>query len=361
MSAGRTAAGRGVFPAGHAALVLALALWPAGCGGGRAGATSDGELRRAPSPVRAAHAELRNWEVGIPVIGTLEAESDVRVGALVEGQLASLLVDVGDEVEAGQVLAKVSDERWRAQLREMEAELARAAAEERRARELRAGNVISPAEYDTRRTAVEVARARRDSVQVLLRQAVVQAPVAGRIAERFVSEGEYVRPGTPLVRIVDDRRLRLRASVPERFTPHVRPGLPVNVRVEAFPERSFTGTVTRVAPAVDAGSRALHLETWIDNGDGKLRPGFFVSGHIAAPPDSPVVVVPDSAVVVSAGVRKVFVVDGPRVRERRVQTGDRREGWTEIVSGLPPGALVVTSRPERLVDGAAVRILEEGE
>jgi RND family efflux transporter MFP subunit len=185
-------------------------------------------------------------------VGTLFGNEEVTLSSQVEGQITALHADLGDQVQQDAVLLDVDDLSMRAQLREIEARVAKARADEARGRELLKGNIISMQEYESMQTAVVVAEAQRDSLNVSLHHRRVRSPLSGSVVKRLVSTGEYVRPGTPLFDLVDDDPLKLRGDVPERFAQEIATGQPVQVKVDAYPDVVFDGKLMRVSPAANA-------------------------------------------------------------------------------------------------------------
>ncbi len=186
-----------------------------------------------------------------------------------------MAVDLGDHVTKDQVLAEVDDTSARAQLREVEARLAKARADEARGRELMKTNVISPQEYEQMQTNVAVAEAQRDGMNVQLQHKHVRSPLTGAVVKHLVSAGEYVRPGTPLFDLVADDPLKLRGDVPERFADEIAVGQPVHIKVDAYPAETFEGRLLRVSPAANAENRSITVEAAVPNGTHRLKPGFF--------------------------------------------------------------------------------------
>jgi multidrug efflux pump subunit AcrA (membrane-fusion protein) len=209
-----------------------------------------------------------------------------------------------------------------------------------------------------------------------LRDTVVRAPVTDEwaawaaalgpavpfkyaVAQRLVWEGEMVRamPEKNVFKLVICNPLKLRAAVPEKYAPEVRAGQPVTVRVEAF-DRPFRGVVSRVAPTVDTLNRTFQVEVTVPNNDRKqaLMPGSFARAEVETRTDENVLTVPPAAVVVFAGVTKVFVADGDKAKAVEVRVGRRDRDWVEIAGALRPGARVITSGQTQLVDGSTIRV-----
>jgi multidrug efflux pump subunit AcrA (membrane-fusion protein) len=270
-----------------------------------------------------------------------------------------------------------------------------------RARRLGAGRVIGAEEMEKLQTEQRVAKASREQAEMeaqatlasaRLRQAQVEtarqrlvdtrvlapAPSPGRlppgcspgslryvVAARRVAEGEMVRPiaGTVLFRLVIDQPLKLVAQVPERHIGEVRTGQSVALSVEAYPGETFTGTVARLNPTVDRGSRSFTVEVHVPNESRRLRAGSFAKASILTR-TAGVATVPEEAVVRFAGVVKVFVIDKGLARAALVRTGEsvtlrdssppRR--WVEVTGALRPGSTVVVSGQSQLADGTRVQV-----
>jgi RND family efflux transporter MFP subunit len=184
----------------------------------------------------------------------------------------------------------------------------------------------------------------------------VTSPIAGLVARRHVTLGEFVKDNTPLLTLVVVDPLKYTGTVPERFAPEIRIGQEVRLQVEAYPGRLFPGQVTRVAPVVDTQTRTLALEARVPNAPGLLRPGFFARGAVLTRQDPAAAFVPPEAVAYVVGITKVFVVADGKAVERRVSTGLRDGTRVEILEGVRPGEVVATSALAQLYDGAPVSV-----
>ncbi len=290
-------------------------------------------------------------------VGTLYGNEEVTVSSQVEGQIKSLNIDLGDQVDAGQVVAQINDDLWRARLRQAEAMFAKAQADEARGRQLVDRHVISAQEYESMQTQATVARAVRDRLTVTIRHAQVESPIRGAVARRFVSAGEYVHPGSQLFTLVAEDPLKLRGDVPERFAHELQVGQSVQVRVDAFPDVVFTGRLARISPASNPENRSVAVESLVDNHDRRLKPGFFANAAVVTRSDDRALMVPQEAVVTFAGVTKLFVVQDGIAHERQVHLGTRSSGGLiEVTDGVKADELVATSALSRLGNGSAVVI-----
>lgn len=198
-------------------------------------------------------------------------------------------------------------------------------------------------------------------------------PLRYSVAARMVSRGEMIRqfPSTNAFRLVLDHVLKLRVPVPEKFKPEVRPGQSVAVRVEAYPNRVFAGTVSRVNPTVDTVNRTFTVEIEVPNYERALAAGGFAQAEIMTRTDTGILTVPPEAIVSFAGVTKVFVADGSVAKVVEVAVGTREKEWVEVWSSLKsaslksqvedrgalkPDAQIITSGQSQLVDGSPIRV-----
>jgi len=339
-----------------ASLVVAT-LVAAGCG-------RQSEAENAPAAekhdtviVTVAPVATRAVERTVSVVGTLTANQQADVASEVEGQVTSIEADLGDRVQKEQALAHVRSDVLEARLREAEASLEKATADEARARPLRDDKIISTQEYEQVRTVLAVAKARRDQLRIEVERAVIRAPFEGSVAARLVDAGNYVRPGTVVFRLVQDDPLKFRGEIPEREVPSVRPEQAVRVSVDPYPGETFPGTLSRLGSASNAQARSLAFEALVPNADHRLRPGFFGRAEIVVRKDERAVAVPRSAVTTFAGVTKLFVVEDGVAHERPVELGvDLGDGWVEVTQGVSKGMQVATSGLSKLADGTEVQV-----
>ena len=181
-------------------------------------------------------------------------------------------------------------------------------------------------------------------------------PLKYAVAQKMVSVGETVQsmPVTNCYRLVIDHVLKLGVTIPEEHAPEIAMGQQVELRVKAFPNRVFTGSVVRISPTTDAVNRTFGVIVAVRNGDGKLKAGGFATADIITRGDT-ATTVPPEALVSFAGVNKVFVAEGDKAKSFEVTVGTRDKDWLEV-TGLPAGAKVITSGQSQLVDGSLIRV-----
>ncbi len=309
----------------------------------------------------------------ITVMGTVVAWEEMPVGAEVGGlAIAEVMVDEGDEVKRGQVLARLNDSVLRAQLAQQEASitaakatLAEALANLKRAEELLPKGHISGQTADARRAAagtaqaqLTLAQASRDETAARLAQTRITSPDDGYISARTAVIGQIVGSGDQLFRVVRDSRLELDAEIPETTLAMLAPGLTVEVSAEGIAPAA--ATIRALAPSVDVKSRLGLAHIALPPRAG-FRPGMFAQASIALQ-DSAALMVPSSAVVYRDGAGGVFVaVKGDTVRFRKVETGERSGDYVEVLSGVAAGDEVALKGAGFLEDGDPVTVARDPE
>lgn len=180
------------------------------------------------------------------------------------------------------------------------------------------------------------------------------------VADRMVGEGAYVRSGTEVLRLVVDAKLKLRASVPEKYSSKVAIGQRASISNSAETE-PFVGTVSNIHPTVDPKKRTFEVEIQVENPEGRLKPGSFAKASIQVGERERAVTVPLEAIVTTAGITKLFVVDQGLAREYQVQLGMQTNTWAEVLApGLPADSQVVTSGHQQLATGSPVEVRDSG-
>jgi RND family efflux transporter MFP subunit len=202
--------------------------------------------------------------------------------------------------------------------------------------------------------AVEQQKASLALARKALADTVVRSPISGAVKEKHASRGSYLTVNARIVTLVKINPLRLRADIPESSAAAVRTGQTINVTVDAFPNRAFTGRVARIGPSLDERTRALAVEAEVANPGNLLRPGMFAKSRLITSANAPAVMVPHRAVLPAAGQSKVFVIENGKAVERIVKTGATDGDLIEIAEGVKDGETVATSNLDKLQTGVAV-------
>ena len=386
-------------------IALALAVTLAGCS--ESAQSAEGPARERPAkaidtePVR---REAVNRTVNIS--GTLAAENEVTVSSQAEGVVSRILADLGDRVTSGQVLVELDREKLQYNLDQQKAALARslaryganepgrlppidqtpdvkrAAAELNqakrgfdRATELSKRQLVSQqalddadavhrtkqAEYDLALQSAKNAAADIDASNAAarlaerqLRDANIRAPFDGYVQQRLVSLGELVKEQMPVMQIVRVDPLKVIAEIPEGLAPWVQSGQLVDLQVDAYPDRAFTGKVSRISPAVNQQTRAFPFEALVPNPQALLKPGTFVRVKLTTNHVEQLLTLPYAALQYRYGVNRAYVVTGDSIVGREVKVGDRLGDRIEILGGVEAGDVVALTDVDNLADGMKV-------
>lgn len=322
--------------------------------------------------VQVVRPEQANWALELSANGAIAAWQEAVVGAELSGlRLDAVLVNVGDRVRKGQVLATLAGEAVRADIQNAQASLQEAqalAAEAKsnadRARNLRAADAISAQEAQRSLTSEQTALARVESAKAQLaaqelrgRQTRVVAPDDGVISSRSATVGAVVQPGAELFRLIRQSRLEWRAELPSADLLRVQPGM----KAVATPPggQPVEGRVRMVAPTVDGGTRngIVYVDLPASATQAGARAGMFAPGKVAVG-QAGGLTVPQTAVLLRDGFSYVFVVEARQsVRQVKVKVGRRQGERVEVLEGLKEGVQVVAAGVAFLADGDTVRVV----
>jgi len=313
-----------------------------------------------PAKVAVAPAKKTEMARFLSGIGTLEANRQVEVPAEVEGRVAKILFTPGGEVRAGQLLVQLNDAPEQGDLERLTAQRANAKTLLERARRLLPQQAATQEQLEQAQAAFDQASGDLKRAQAVLEQKRIKAPFDGVLGIRRVNLGQFVRAGDALVSLTDSRTLFANLTLPETALPALQRNQQVALSVDAYPGRVFQGRLSTIEPQIGSDTRTVRLQATVDNADGALAPGMFVSGRVALPARADAITVPETAITYSTHGDSVFVVqpagkgDGFTAQQVFVKTGDRQDGSVVVEKGLAPGDRVVTSGQLRLYTGAAV-------
>jgi membrane fusion protein (multidrug efflux system) len=332
-----------------------------------------GEEQVAESPGKAVvlvPISVRDIEERVAATGQLLAKQRADVAAQVGGEITKIVVDEGESVAEGTLVLEIDPDRRQLDLDRARARAAEAASalteadrQNKRVQELAKKDIASRAQLEQAETALEGARSRLQAARADLGAAEramsdsrVAARVAGLIARRWVSRGEFVQPGQKLFELVSLDPVEVEFSLPESDASRLTLGLPLAVTVAPYPGEIFHATVSMVSPVVDERTRTLRVKALLPNPDGRLRPGLFARADLGIAKREDVMLVPEEAVLQRADGSVVFrSADGASKVERRVVKVARiAAGEAEIEHGLDPGDSVVVRGHASLVDGERI-------
>ena len=355
-----------------AALVIA-AVTLAGCKRGEAG---DAKAEATPAPttvgpenvVVVALAELAS---GPAISGNLQAAQDATVRAQIGGTVLQTMVDEGSRVTTGTLLARIDDRTIRDQYLSARSAVtsAQSAADVaqrnlERSERLASAGAIADRDLETARTQsvaaqsqLADAKARLTLQEKQLADAQIRAPFTGIVSKRHVSGGDVVQPGGEMFTVVDPTSMRLEASVPASQLNAIKVGSPVLFSVSGYPERSFTGKITRINPVADPATGQVRVVVSLPNAGNNLVGGLFAEGRVASERRM-ALVAPASAVDVT-GVRPYVIrLKEGKVERVEVELGlhDEESERVEIKNGLSKGDTLLTGAARGISPGTPVRV-----
>jgi membrane fusion protein (multidrug efflux system) len=339
-------------------IALAMPSLTAGCrdAANAKAKAATAERAKAALAVSVATVSQQDVPLRVNVTGTLAAWEEATVSLEAEGRITELRVDLGDRVQKGSVLARISPEVYEFRKVQAEAELLAAEAEFKRLQTLVVKDMATRQQLDESQRRVGVARANVDLARKQYADTTLKAPIGGKVSRRMINLGEYVRSGTAAFVIVRTSPLKLRVDVPERYYSNVKVGDTVEASGEALGGRVLQGKVVRISPAVSVDSRSFPVEARFENEDGSVAPGIFARATIRTGNLAQALILPESAVVSFAGNPRVFVVDGGRVHERTIEIGGRFQSRILVSKGVTAGETVVSSGVDLLSDGVSVTV-----
>jgi len=304
--------------------------------------------------------------------GPLMSPNTALVRAKATGTLLTLSVQEGQRVRAGDVLGRidVSDLASRvaersANLDAIKATMAQAQRTHQSNTDLANEKFISPIALDTSRLQLESAKAQvaaaqaaLDSAKIAVRDASLIAPISGIVSKRYVVAGEKVAAEQQVVNIVDLHLLELAGTVGTQDVSKLAPGMPVELRIEGA-DAPVHGTLARIAPAADAGTRSIGVVVQLQNPKETLRAGQYAVAQVQVGDAQPRLTVPIGAVSSASGQEYVWTVEDGKLLRRTVITGRRDpvRGRTEVLEGLKADAPVLGARFDNLREGAKARVV----
>lgn len=360
---------------GGAGLLVVVAALAAAKMGGIGGAGKDAKPAE-PTLEFTAREVVQPQPASLPLrltfSGPLVAPQSAVLRAKATGTLLSLSVGEGSRVRAGQAIGQIDLADLSNRVAERAAAVESARAQYAQAERVHASNqrladqqFISPTALDASRSTLDAAKAGLDAAQAQLaiarqglRDGALVAPIAGLVAKRHAVPGEKLAMEQPVLTIVDLATLELAGSVGTHEVALLSPGLPVQLRVEGVDE-PVEGRLERIAPAAEAGTRAIGVTVAVANPKERLRAGQYAVASVTLPDPVQRLTLPLSAVVGTAGAAQVWIIENGVLARRAVTLGrrDEAQGRVEVVSGVAPGAQVLAARFDSLREGSKAAVV----
>jgi membrane fusion protein (multidrug efflux system) len=291
---------------------------------------------------------------------TLEAEKETEVVAKVGGVVKSILVEEGDYVTAGQMLAKLDDEKIAVQLEQSKANLDKLRSDFERAQDLFDQNLVSAQEFQRAKYEYESQKAAYGLCALDLEYTSIRSPISGVVAERFIKVGNMVLANSAAFRVTDPDPLLAVLYVPERQGGKLRDGQRAAITVDALGEAEFDGRVDRISPVVDPSTGTIKVTVEVSDASRNLKPGMFARINIVHDVHAGALLAPRDAIIEEDDESAVFVVSDSTAFRRVVKTGYVNSVRIEVLDGLALGDTVVTTGKGSLKDSSRVEMVNAG-
>jgi membrane fusion protein (multidrug efflux system) len=321
-----------------------------------------GAAQMAPPPATVAVTEVSSepWAQQLPVTGSLVASQGMAVTSEVSGKVAEIHFTSGQRVAAGELLLNLDDSVDQAELRARIADRDFAKLRYTRLSSLVNERSASRSEFDEAKAALDVAEADVASQRALIAKKRITAPFSGVLGLRKVDLGEYLGPGSAIVGLTALDPIYLDFALPERRLSDLQIGANVSVRVAAFSDQRFPGTISAIDPEIQIGSRTLLVRATLPNPNAQLRPGMFAEAEITLGEPTATLVLPRTAITYAPYGESVFLVSedeqGLKVERRAIQVGPARGNLVAIVDGLAEGDQVVLTGQVKLRNGQRIQV-----
>lgn len=332
--------------------IFSIAAALVGCGVGEA--RDSAPAAAAAVPVDTARPARGDVVATYGVTTTIGSEGDAPVVARAGGELVELLVEEGERVVAGQVLARLDGERQRLEMLAARADLDRARGEFDRYLGLYRRGLVSEAMFESLRYDLEALEAAYELQKLDYDYTRIRATIDGIVSERHVKPGQAIRVGDPLFRITDTSQLVAHLNIPQTELGKFRAGHVAALTVDAMPDRSFTAEIVRISPTIDREKGTFRATALIENDDRLLAPGMFARLSIAYEKHADVMTIPASALLEDDDETAVFVVEDGIASRRVISTGVVSGSVVEIVGGLGNDDVIVVTGHGALRDGSRV-------
>lgn len=345
----------------YLSLFLLSVLLLAGCQGKNPDGKKDGEEKEEAPPVPVEVAMPTRGPMLASYSGTaaIEAFAEADVIAKVGGEVRKILVEEGDQVKAGQVLAILDGDRLRLELAQTEANMKKLEREYKRNLDLHDKGLVSVGAFENIKFELDALKAGYERAKLELSYVQLKAPIGGVVSARYIKVGNTLNANDKTFRVTTLKPLIIYLHAPEKEYRKIHTGQNSLVQVDALKSRSFPGTVARVSPIIDPASGTFKITIEVDDPTGDLKPGMFGRVHIVHEVHENALLIPREAIVASSDEEAVFVVENGLAVRRTLTTGIVRDGLVEVLDGLSDEDKFVILGQAGLKDGSKLNVVNE--
>ncbi len=313
-----------------------------------------------PAAVTTATARFEEWQPTIQVVGSLKPVRGADLSVEVAGIVNEVNFDSGGDVAAGASIIHLIDADDVAKLHTLEAARDLAQTNYTRDQMQLQRQLISQAAFDVTAANLKSLQAQVAEQQAIVAKKTVRAPFAGHLGIRWINAGQYISPGTAIVTLQTLDPIFIDFSIPQQQLDQIKVGQTLTVKVDAYPERMFTGKIATIDPKIDPATRNVAVRATLPNADRKLLPGMFATANISTGGAQRFITLPQTAITFNPYGNMVYVVQegtdpkgqkGLIGRQTVVTTGLTRGDQIAVLKGLKEGDVVVSTGQTKLQSG----------
>ena len=325
------------------------------CGVGEAKTAKLAEIAAAtPLPVEVSVPLTADIFATYQSTTTISSDAEAPVVARVSGEVVEILVEEGDDVEEGQLLARLDGERLRLQMIESKANLEKTRKEYERYVQLHERGLVSASAFEGLKFDMDALNATYELKRLNYNYTKIRAPISGVVSSRNIKLGQHVMAGAAAFKITDTTKLVAYLSIPQTELSKISAGDTARLRVDAMPEVEFSAVIARISPTIDPRNGTFRATASIENQGGELAPGMFGRFNIAYEKHADALLIPAAAVLEEDSETVVYVVNDGSASRRAIEVGIQSDGLVEVLRGLDANDQIVVTGQNGLRDGARV-------
>ena len=322
-----------------------------------------------PEAVTTITVTKAEWRESFDTVGSFVSIQGATLSAKESGNVVAVRFDSGARVKAGDLLIEIDHSVEDANLKGALARLELTKQNLERARTLRGQSALALSTLEDAQSKVRQSESEVQSIKAAIERKTIVAPFDGRAGIRTVNVGSFVNAGAALVPLYSIDPINFNFSVPQQLAPQLSTNTEVSVRVDAFPDRTFTGDVTAINPNIDEVLRTISVQATVQNPQEEILPGMFGSVHFEIGNAASILVIPSVSVTYAPYGNSVYVVERKKdaegkesttVRQQIVQLGRSRGDYVAVIKGLTEGDEIVATGAFKLRPGAQIQIKQEG-
>ena len=309
-------------------------------------------------PVRVKRVEKQSLLQDLSANGKIVAGQELNFASENSGRVIRVLVDEGDHVKKGQTLAVIKADQLNVDVEAAQAAYQNALRDKERFESAFSTGGVTQQQMDQSKLNLENSEARLRQAKIRVSDTNIKSSISGIVNKRYVEPGTVVSPGTQLFELVDISNMKLKVSINEAQIPYINVGDKVTVKASVYPDKSFEGRISFIAPKAD-NTLSFPVEIELSSNPGyQLKAGMYGSAHFHFDQPAPIIAIPRNAFVGSVASNQVYVIEGGKAHKRDVVAGRIMGDVVEILQGLGEDETVVTSGQINLIDGSAITILQ---